>query len=178
MDLNRDGNHDQYESCPVCTESMQDREVVTLDCGHAFHAVCVVEWFRRKGSCPLCRDNVDPEERNSYRNLKAQFMLKKRLSKRKDAPKELKDLVKQHKKKMARLKENRKEFREWKKTEEGARFKELNKKFRKLQNRSWMWSSFRHRRCVERQIAQFPVVSMIMPTRKRKKKEQKENDSR
>ena len=117
----------------------------------------------------MCRDSTDPEERKTYTNMKARFKLMMRLSKRKDAPRELKALVKIHKRKMENLKQRRKEFKLWKKSEDGLKHKELNKMYRKMQSRTWEWRSFSSRRCVERQIAQFPVVPIVLCKKKKKK---------
>ena len=44
-------------TCSICCEDEDETEpLVTLDCGHVFHAKCAVEWFRRHhDTCPNCR---------------------------------------------------------------------------------------------------------------------------
>ena len=164
MDLNG-APLSEEKCCAICIEDIEEGKGCTLECGHSFHPMCVLHWFRRSGSCPICRESTDPDERNNFSSLKAQFMLKKQLSRRKDAPKELKNLVARHKRKMDRLKENRKKLRDWKKTEEGLTWKRLKAKHRLLESKTWVWNIYRNRRCVERQIALYPVIPLVMRRR-------------
>lgn len=46
-------------ACTICLQPLSMQASCTLDCGHAFHAKCVVEWFRRVPTCPLCREEGD-----------------------------------------------------------------------------------------------------------------------
>ena len=57
--------------CSVCAEDIEEGGTL-LDCGHSFHATCVLEWFRYySDACPNCRsegvaerwEHVKPEER-------------------------------------------------------------------------------------------------------------------
>ncbi|XP_023006825.1 NEP1-interacting protein-like 1 [Cucurbita maxima] len=48
------------EECSVCYESYEaekggEREVAKIPCGHVFHKSCILTWFQRSNSCPLCR---------------------------------------------------------------------------------------------------------------------------
>ena len=160
LDLNPPQEEKEQKSCPICLETMENP--MRLECKHEFCARCLCTWFRRTGSCPLCRDQASQDDRDSYTSLKALFSIKKSLSRRKDAPKRLKALVKLHKQKMARIKAAQRELREWKKSDEGKRYKELNKKHRKLQRRTWTYSRFCSKRAVERQIALWPVVPLVL----------------
>lgn len=48
--------HVQKEDCPICLNDFDDNEEVCfLDCTHMFHQNCIVEWVRKKNTCPLCR---------------------------------------------------------------------------------------------------------------------------
>lgn len=46
--------------CAICMEALdQESECHTLECGHTFHTVCALKWFRcsqSDGACPLCKD--------------------------------------------------------------------------------------------------------------------------
>ena len=46
------------ETCSICTDSLEGGGAVhTIECGHAYHAACIIEWFRRGAdTCPNCRD--------------------------------------------------------------------------------------------------------------------------
>ncbi|KAJ4376256.1 hypothetical protein N0V83_001539 [Neocucurbitaria cava] len=49
--------------CTICTEPLNDDVVQMVACGHCFHCVCVLTWFRSSGTdsyllnrtCPNCR---------------------------------------------------------------------------------------------------------------------------
>ena len=42
-------------TCPICLEGLGACHA--LECGHEFHAECIVGWFRSgKNTCPLCKD--------------------------------------------------------------------------------------------------------------------------
>jgi hypothetical protein len=46
--------------CSVCLIVYPDpKEVVRLGCGHTFDELCILEWFKRKHTCPMCRFNVE-----------------------------------------------------------------------------------------------------------------------
>eukprot|EP01054_Gregarina_sp_Poly1_P002231 Gregarina_sp_Poly_1__2230@NODE_1598_length_3747_cov_310_507880_g1053_i0_p2_GENE_NODE_1598_length_3747_cov_310_507880_g1053_i0NODE_1598_length_3747_cov_310_507880_g1053_i0_p2_ORF_typecomplete_len507_score57_65zfRING_2/PF13639_6/9e03zfRING_2/PF13639_6/3_1e11zfrbx1/PF12678_7/1_2e08zfC3HC4_3/PF13920_6/1_7e08zfC3HC4/PF00097_25/3_8e07zfC3HC4_2/PF13923_6/7_9e03zfC3HC4_2/PF13923_6/2_5e06ProkRING_4/PF14447_6/4_1e03ProkRING_4/PF14447_6/1_1e06zfRING_5/PF14634_6/1_1e05zfANAPC11/PF12861_7/3_1e05zfRING_11/PF1 len=46
--------------CSVClTDKMADTDIVLLPCNHQFHHRCVVHWFRRTFTCPLCKRNLE-----------------------------------------------------------------------------------------------------------------------
>ena len=43
-------------SCAICLESRGFREYyLQLKCKHSFHQKCIVKWFKRSVSCPICR---------------------------------------------------------------------------------------------------------------------------
>jgi hypothetical protein len=49
----------QPDNCSICTEPQDTDVIKILACGHTFHLLCVLEWFKsnsaRRGSCPNCR---------------------------------------------------------------------------------------------------------------------------
>lgn len=53
-------NIEKSESiCGICLCTISDKDAVELECNHAFHASCAVDWFRTRqsgGRCPICRD--------------------------------------------------------------------------------------------------------------------------
>lgn len=52
--------------CPICLEAWpeaEDRDVVTLPCGHAFCQLCLGESTLRSARCPSCRTSFEPTER-------------------------------------------------------------------------------------------------------------------
>ena len=46
--------------CAVCMEDMERGGAKVLECGHAFHLTCVVQWAERAAVCPVCRHPIDP----------------------------------------------------------------------------------------------------------------------
>lgn len=49
-----------YQLCCICIEEIQPRSTIrTLECGHIFHNLCIVQWLTRtKPNCPLCHQQV------------------------------------------------------------------------------------------------------------------------
>lgn len=47
-------------SCAICQDSIRTNEVVRrlTSCDHIFHNVCLITWFRRHATCPLCRNDI------------------------------------------------------------------------------------------------------------------------
>ncbi|KAM7258057.1 hypothetical protein ACFE04_013798 [Oxalis oulophora] len=48
---------DDLDSCSICLRQFEenDRGLVKTPCSHIFHGQCVIDWFRAKRSCPICR---------------------------------------------------------------------------------------------------------------------------
>ena len=42
-------------TCSICMESITAVKGVNVNCGHAFHAECIVPWLQRDRRCPVCR---------------------------------------------------------------------------------------------------------------------------
>ncbi|MCD7472896.1 hypothetical protein HAX54_014313 [Datura stramonium] len=51
-----------HETCPICLTEYHPKEIVKCipECEHCFHAECIDEWLKIKGSCPVCRNNPSP----------------------------------------------------------------------------------------------------------------------
>ena len=50
---------DGEKQCIVCLSDYEEGEkVLTLTCFHKFHNACIVEWFKTKDSCPVCRVKI------------------------------------------------------------------------------------------------------------------------
>lgn len=49
-------------TCSICLETCSTRDcLVKLPCQHTFHEDCILEWFRQKSICPICRKQVEME---------------------------------------------------------------------------------------------------------------------
>ena len=47
------------EICPICIESIHQKDYCKLPCGHAFHTICLCKWIVFNRICPVCRtDNL------------------------------------------------------------------------------------------------------------------------
>ena len=45
------------ENCPICLGDVDNIHVKLPDCGHYFCKECIVPWFERNNTCPICRKN-------------------------------------------------------------------------------------------------------------------------
>lgn len=43
-------------NCSICLDG---KTIVRLLCGHEFHEECAWLWFKKRMSCPMCRNDVD-----------------------------------------------------------------------------------------------------------------------
>lgn len=49
----------QLGCCSICCDDIQfDKGRFVLECGHAFHAKCILVEFRHRNRCPMCRTEV------------------------------------------------------------------------------------------------------------------------
>lgn len=48
--------HNCEEDCPICMERLSD--VKTLVCNHNYCRECMYTWCDRKGTCPMCREQI------------------------------------------------------------------------------------------------------------------------
>ena len=54
----------EISECNICLSDLNNKKVVTLECGHNFHKSCIIKWFTAQiesgsyPSCPSCRDLV------------------------------------------------------------------------------------------------------------------------
>ena len=43
------------DDCSICCNNFSDCGVYTAKCGHQFHLECIVTWYSKHNTCPLCR---------------------------------------------------------------------------------------------------------------------------
>jgi len=43
--------------CAICLDS-NEKSLITLECGHMFHVLCMMKWVVKNRSCPLCRTAI------------------------------------------------------------------------------------------------------------------------
>lgn len=47
--------------CIICMEKIKDKDCVTTECGHRFHASCLFKNNAESDKCPLCRAKIAPK---------------------------------------------------------------------------------------------------------------------
>lgn len=55
----------QNIGCVVCSEAFRgnsDEMVCAVQCGHVFHVDCLLEWFRRRTTCPYCQEPATADQ--------------------------------------------------------------------------------------------------------------------
>lgn len=87
------------DDCVICQQTQENAEASLhkLECGHAFHPGCIVEWFRRGNqNCPLCNDTTLAAEVGSgYWKRVACIREVRRMRRRKTCPPFLKKTLDQ-----------------------------------------------------------------------------------
>lgn len=123
------------ETCVICYNELDDEEqCYSIEpCGHTFHTKCIIDWFRRASTCPCCRDNT-VEQINEIPGFVLRERAKelKRISRRANAPDDLKKLVERVKKCDIKMKEKTKELKEYRKDN-----KEILSKEKKMMREKW-----------------------------------------
>ena len=89
--------NEEVELCIICYSELDCSGSVTYslpECNHKFHQNCIMHWFRQANSkCPLC-NNTGPlssagEGPARWKYPFERFKVLRRLSRKKDAPKDL-----------------------------------------------------------------------------------------
>ena len=50
-------NKKYNNECPICLDKLFDNEA-NLPCGHIYHSKCILDWFDKKMSCPVCKMKI------------------------------------------------------------------------------------------------------------------------
>jgi hypothetical protein len=53
--------------CPVCLEQIGDNNRITTECGHTFHASCIIQNLHTSPLCPMCRGVLDDSSNEERR---------------------------------------------------------------------------------------------------------------
>lgn len=152
-----------HATCSICLNDFGEEEQShCLDgCNHKFHTKCIVSWFRKASTCPNCRDNTVEElaQIPSFA-LRERAKELKKISRKKDAPEELKKKVAKLIKIETDIKEKNKKLTEFLKEN-----KEVINTFNKLRRYRWAQQS---KKCkMERLIGifqspQYPLPSLVI----------------
>jgi hypothetical protein len=153
------------DTCTICYNEMNENDSYTIpECSHKFHTNCIVNWFRiSNGICPYCRSHCD--DNHMYYQRQRGYKFNRKFARRKDAPKELKILVDRLRKKENSRKEIKKKLTQWKKTEEGRKWSELNKIHNKMRRQGYRprgeWQ-------LRSEIGAYPIIPVLVPTHVRR----------
>ena len=52
----------KQETCPVCLEEIQFKQLHKTSCGHVFHHECILNWFVASDDCPVCRNEESGDQ--------------------------------------------------------------------------------------------------------------------
>jgi len=56
---------DANDDCAICKDEYSlNEKVVQLPCQHFFHSECIVRWLKMHNQCPVCRFEVEPEDKD------------------------------------------------------------------------------------------------------------------
>jgi hypothetical protein len=61
------------ELCAICQENMPaGSRAKAMPCGHKFHDNCLVSWVKKSNSCPMCRYDEVPSEKQYFDDVQRQ----------------------------------------------------------------------------------------------------------
>lgn len=176
-------NNDQ-EICTICQDILDNGEQVHFlpECNHGYHTNCVLTWFRcGNNNCPCCGDRginnkeVKTDQRSGttaqwawgFNNRKRQnphYLKLRAFASRKDAPKQLKDIVDKLKASEQELIELIRVFKEGAIGREDIAFKEVNKIVTDFHKKRRQKQAKTNRYVCA--IIDYPIVPLIIPIRK------------
>ena len=105
------------ELCSICLNNLDEEQSYTLEaCNHQFHTKCIINWFRNSSSCPCCRNNTYEAANNipGY-ILRERYKELRKISRKSNAPDDLKILVNRLKNMEIKHREKNNEYREFRK---------------------------------------------------------------
>ena len=77
--------------CPICLDNIKTPHSLT-ECGHSFCTTCIISWFRSGyASCPMCKDSGIGDARLLYSQRQFLYKQARLLSRKKNAPQQLKN---------------------------------------------------------------------------------------
>ena len=56
---NKNEENDMEDSSNTVRKIEENKDILTLECGHQFHNDCISKWMERKNECPLCRQKIN-----------------------------------------------------------------------------------------------------------------------
>lgn len=50
----------ESDMCVICIEPLQSKQTtIILECNHIYHKNCILDWFNKELTCPMCRKPVE-----------------------------------------------------------------------------------------------------------------------
>ena len=148
------------ESCSICLGGFTDENPnTTIECGHAFHATCIIDWFRsasNSNTCPLCR--AEPSTVLNYPDTMMRCTILRRKARSKNAPPELKRCVEKIQKAEKVVRECKKACKDFKTSE----VKNIIQTYHTLIRKRWTAQRAVNKAKRELGLRSFPEIS-IMP---------------
>ena len=155
--------------CPVCQDVLSGgAEEHSLPCNHSFHTGCIVSWFRSGQSrCPVCMrtgdeiaGDVDDEDiSDSDLDDESRMVYLRGLLRCPDPPPGLRELVKDHKKAMERVRGVRAQVRNLR--EQKGCFRDLIKQQDSLRKK--LQRALNNAELKRSAILRIPMVPLIIP---------------
>lgn len=62
LDENKDIIISSNSECIICSDILDNKEIIVLRCKHYFHLKCIELWFKNKRTCPYCRQYIDEDK--------------------------------------------------------------------------------------------------------------------
>ena len=162
--------------CQICLETNDSPFYTLPECNHKFHTNCIIHWFRSGyNNCPYCNNpglgnelkknkKTNTYNYGLYRN---QHLLKHiyYYSRRKDAPKELKDLFIKKTEIINDIKLQKNKLKDFRtQTNQDKTYLELKKTDRSLTHN--IWKLERKKRDLEYSIVNYNIKPLILVIKK------------
>lgn len=65
----------EEQSCVICMETMTaGMKAKAMPCGHLFHDECLLSWVSKHNSCPSCRDDSMPSEKQQFDDVERRLL--------------------------------------------------------------------------------------------------------
>jgi hypothetical protein len=53
INIKQNKNVYDTDDCSICLDKLVNKLI--MPCGHQFHTDCILDWFKKNNTCPICR---------------------------------------------------------------------------------------------------------------------------